>query len=270
MAKANSPRGRRLRLKELPPVRIHKKFQPFQRNAMLAELLTAPGRVQRPGALVVHSGVARHSSSAVVVDPGVAPSRSTKLKSFLSSEVNLGPGWGWSRFSIPAPLQGEVVQWVTLEYPLQWWSFSSFPYGPNESGHYQYVPFGLTWRWMLLPDLTVVPGAPASMQDGARYEFHASQPPGGTTWTAWWVEPSRSVTLTPYGKESDPNALSLLLATEYGGYLHLMFAYQFPWLEITFNGKPYTGGAFIEGGPETLFYSYGVLVPPKADPSPPL
>ncbi len=266
MAKARPRRARRSRPQGPPPVRILKSFQPFQQtDATLKDLLAAAGRARRPGAVVVHSGVAHRSSSPVVVHPGVANRSSSRLRSYLNSELPL-PGWGWWRWEIPAPPPGEVL-WCTLEFASQWWKWSSFYTSTNKSSHYQHVEFGVTWRWMLLPDAYEVPGAPATMQDGARYEFYASKPPGGNYWTAWWVQPSRSVTLTPYGKESDPNALALLLATERNGELRLMFAYQFPWSEVTFNGKQ-ARGYTIDGGPETLFYSYGVAVPraPKVEP----
>jgi hypothetical protein len=79
------------------------------------------------------------------------------------------------------------------------------------------------------------------------------------------VHPSLSVTLTPAGKESDPNALALLLRSEHNGRLNLMFAYQFPWEGITFNG--YRASCFtIDGGPhaDSLYFSMGGVLP-KSD-----
>src|SRR5262249_30307644 len=39
------------------------------------------------------------------------------------------------------------------------------------------------------------------------------------------------------------------------------FAVDFPRHEVTFNGKTPRGGYVIDGGPDTLYYSYAVSVP---------
>lgn len=279
MAKDRSIRARGLRPEGPPPVRILKPLQPFQQpQAAVKDILAAAGLARRPGAVAVHSGLAHRSANSVVVHPGMAhrgagavvvhsapDRRSGRLHSHLNAEPVL-PGWGWWRWDIPAPPPGELL-WCTLEFASQWWKWSSFLTATNDSGYAQHIDFGVTWRWMLLPNAYEVPGAPASMQDGARYEFYASKPVGSRYWTAWWVHPARSVTLTPYGKESDPNALALLLSTERSGELQLMFAYQFPWSEVTINGQE-AHGYTIDGGPDTLFYSYGVAVPRSAEVEP--
>ena len=110
------------------------------------------------------------------------------------------PGWGWDRWWIDAPPPAAEVLWLTLELTSQWWHWDSCISSKNDSDHYKYADFGITWRWMLLPDQYYVPGAPASMQDSGSYEFYASKAPGASSWTAWWVHLARSVTLTPEGK----------------------------------------------------------------------
>lgn len=249
MAKARPTRARRPRPQGPPPVRVHKPFQPLQpTRATLTDLLAAAGRARRPGAVVVCSGIAH---------------RASRPHTYLSSAWP-PPGWGMWLWDIPAPPPGEVL-WFTLEFASQWWRWASFAGPTNNSGYYKHVEFGLAWRWMLVPDPYTIPGYPALMDDSNRYEFYASEPPGGNGFTAWWVHPYRSVTLTPYGKEADPNALATLLATERNGELRLSYAYNFS--DITVNGKE-ARGYTISGGPDTLFYSYAVVVPraPKVEP----
>jgi hypothetical protein len=177
-----------------------------------------------------------------------------------------------SRYAIP-PLdqygsgfrhtQGQVL-WLTLEMPSQWWNYSSFGVQKNNSGHFRYLDFGVTWRWALLPNQYIVPGAPPCLQDEGTYEIYASLAPGARNWEAWWVHPSRGVTLMPSDKDSDPNALALLLRSEQSGRLHLMFAWQ-----ITSN---WTSGGFIGDDPfiepSFLHFSMGVgLLKPVVTPS---
>jgi hypothetical protein len=149
------------------------------------------------------------------------------------------------------------VLWFTLEFASQWWNCQALG-SINNSSHYKYADFSLIWRWMLLPNPYEFPGWEPFMADAAGYEFYASEPPGSNWFTAWWVEPYRSVTLTPSGKlERDP--LAMLLATERNGVLRLWYGYNVS--DITFKGKKWYGPGAIYGGPETLFYSYAVVVP---------
>jgi hypothetical protein len=246
MAKGRSIRERSFGIQTPPPVRIQNRSQPFQTNASLKHLLSAAGRVRQPGGIAIYSGVAQPSAG--------------NLGNKLRSEPL--PGWNWKRWTIGAPPPGSQVLWLTLDLATQWWKYRSNIGATNTSSHYMYVDFGITWRWMLLPDQYYVPGAPASMQDVGTYEFYASLPPGDNTWTAWWVHPSRSVTLTPEGKESDPNALALLLRSERNGRLSLMFADQFPRERVLFNGYQ-AAGYSIAGGPsaDSLHYSMAVVLP---------
>jgi hypothetical protein len=246
MAKGRSKRTRVPELLAPPPVRIIRKARPSQPNATLKTLLAAPGRIRHPGSIAVYSGVAQASANTLLAN---------------ASDVPL-PGWSWERWWIDAPPAGSQVLWLTLELATQWWHWDSCITARNNTGRYKYADFGINWHWMLLPDQYYVPGAPASMGDSGTYEFYASQAPGATTWTAWWVHPSRSVTLTPEGKESDPNALALLLRSEASGRLHFMFASDFPWAQVTFNGVEASCYS-IGGGPRAgdLHYSMGVALP---------
>ena len=246
MAKGPSRRAREPALQAPPPVRIEKQSRPARIDGSLKDLLSAAGRVRQPGGIEIYSGVAQ-----------AAP---RSLHAGLPDSVL--PGWGWERWWIDAPPPGSEVLWLTLELASQWWHWDSCIGPKNDSDHYKYADFGIHWHWMLLPDQYYVPGAPASMQDSASYEFYASKAPGASTWTAWWVYLARGVTLTPQGKESDPNALALLLRTEQNGLLHFMFAYEFPWERVTFNGVEascYT----IDGGPraDSLHYSMAISLP---------
>jgi hypothetical protein len=223
-------------------VRVHKSFPASkQANATLKKLLAAPGRARRPGALTVFSGIAQRSLSNI---------------SYLGSENPLAPGWGGWQWNIPTPPAGEVL-WFTLEFASQWWKWVAYSL-TNNSGHYKYADVALVWRWNLLPNPWEFPGWEPFMADSAGYEFYASEPPGNSAFTAWWVEPYKSVTLMPSGKlERDP--LTLLLATERNGLLRLWYGYNIS--DLTFNGKEWHGAGYIDGGPETLFYSYAVVVP---------
>ena len=246
MAKGRSARKRARDLLVPPAVRIIRQSRPSRPDAALKTLLAAPGRVQQAGGIAISSGVAQAGANALLANPA----------------DQVLPGWSWDRWWIDAPPAGAQVLWLTLELATQWWHWDSCITQKNTSGRYKYADFGITWRWMLLPDQYYVPGTPASMEDGATYEFYASQAPNARNWTAWWVHPSRSVTLTPEGKESDPNALALLLRSEANGRLHFMFATDFPWDRVTFNGVEaacYT----IDGGPRAadLHYSMGMVLP---------
>lgn len=246
MAKGRSARQRIRELHAPPPVRIIRQSRPPQPDATLKALLTAPGRIQQPGSIAIYSGTAQASANALLANASDAPL----------------PGWSWDRWWIDAPPAGSQVLWLTLELATQWWHWDSCITTKNQSGRYKYADFGIKWNWMLLPDQYYVPGAPASMADTATYEFYASLAPNAVTWTAWWVHPSRSVTLTPQGKESDPNALALLLRSEANGRLHFMFATDFPWKQVTFNGVE-AHCYSIDGGPRAadLHYSMGVALP---------
>lgn len=246
MAKGRLTRTRVRELHTPPPVRITWQSRPSPSSAILKTLLAAPGRIQRPGGIAIYSGVAQASANTLLAPP---------------SDVPL-PGWSWERWWIDAPPAGAQVLWLTLELATQWWHWDSSIAAKNKSSRYKYADFGINWHWLLLPDQYYVPGAPASMEDSGTYELYASQAPGAITWTAWWVHPSRSVTLTPEGKESDPNALTLLLRSEASGQLHFMFATDFPWERVTFNGVEASCYA-IDGGPHAsdLHYSMGVAFP---------
>lgn len=239
MVKARSNRTDYKERKSPRAVRIRRQQRSFPDNATLKELLATIGRVQQPGGIAIYSGVAQGGPNSLRADLSTPPL----------------PGWGWMRWTIDAPPAGAQVLWLTLELATQWWRYSSCISSTNKSDRYQYADFGVSWRWMLLPDQYDVPGAPATMQDNNTYEFYASKAPGDNTWNAWWILPARGVTLTPAGKESDPNALSLLLRSEQNGRLGLMFAYQFPWIDASC----YT----IHGGPsaDSLRFSMAVALP---------
>jgi hypothetical protein len=225
-----------------PPVRILKPFQPFDQTNAIKD------GGQPSGAVIVRSGEAQRSS-AVVVHRGVARRSSSRLP---SDDLTYWFGWSWY---VPAPPAGQVL-WFTLGLETQWWEWHAFPGGRNDTSHFLYADFGLTWRWMLLAQQA---GAQLIF-DQNRYEWYASLAPGDNQWKAWWIHPARSVTLTPCDKESDPNPLALLLATESGGELEVRFAGDFPSSGVTVNGKEAHGYA-IQGGPNTLYYSYAVSVP---------
>jgi hypothetical protein len=252
MAKARPTRARHPTLQLPPPVRILKPFQPFDQTNAIKDLLAAAARPS--GEVVVRSGEARRNSSAVVVHRGVARGSSSRLRSF-EDDVSHWFGWSWN---VPAPPAGQVL-WFTLGLWTQWWEWLG-PSGRNNTSHFLYADFGVTWRWMLLAELNGGAQLAQLMFDQNRYELYASLAPGDNLWRASWIHPARSVTLTPYDKESDPNPLALLLSTESGGELVVQFAGDFPSSGVTFNGKE-THLYVIKGGPDTLYYSYAVLVP---------
>lgn len=237
-------------------VRVDKPFTPVQPiGAMVKDSLAVIGRatksLRRPGAVLVQSGIASRGSLV---------------------RRNSDPTFGTGGFyHIPAPPAGEVL-WFTFEFYSQWWSWDA-PGPKNNSSYYKHADFALTWRWHLMTKPTFPPsgGHAIFMWDQNRYEFYASAPPGSGTYTAWWVTPYRGVTLTPYGKESDPNPLALLLGTERDGFLHVWYTFDYP--EGTFMGKDiswWVGSRVNEPAltEPILYYSRAVLVPQAPDVEP--
>jgi hypothetical protein len=230
--------------KSHPNARVRQKFHSAHSPERLVEqslslIARATNRKLNPGAVAVQSGTATRGSP------------------FRSGDPDFITGWA---YHIPAPPKAALeVLWYTFEFYSQWWSWSA-PDQRNKSKYYKHVDFSVTWRWHLITDPRSPPRA-VFMFDQNRYELYASAPPGSDTYTAWWVEPYRGVTLTPYDKESDPNPLSLLLASERDGYLPVYFMPDFP--EITFGGKE-ASSMFVDSpvAPEPiLYYSRAVLVP---------
>ena len=98
------------------------------------------------------------------------------------------------------------------------------------------------------------------MEDGGRYEFYSSVPPGGSGFNASWIVPPKTNTLTADSKETDPNPLQLLLATKVGEGLRLWWRGTVS--DPRVNGQSPYGGWLLTGWPGDIYWSCAV-VPPR-------
>jgi hypothetical protein len=188
----------------------------------------------------------------------------------------LSADWTWLTmiwWELPAVPPGRIL-WYRIELLAQWWKWAGgYSSTPNESSYYQHRELALSWMWTLFTCPVGVPEAPL-MQDSNRYEWYASRAPGEHAYSAWFYCPWRGVTLTPQDKESKPNRLELLFATESpcifeeeGNCLTLCFALGER--DVIFDGKPgYPYAPFAPGiGPKDLWWSCAYI--PYAPKPPP-
>jgi hypothetical protein len=213
-------------------------------SASLTKLLAKSGPY--PGSVVVLSGLARRETDQL---------------------YHRAVGW-WGRiYTIDAPPPGRVL-WFSFFTSWQIWNWNC--YGPyNDSNTQLHVDFGISWRWELIANPFFFPEPlPRFMTDFGRHEFYSSVPPGGSGFDASWILPSRTVTLTPDSKESDPTPLQLLLATNVNGNLRLWWRGTLS--DAVVNGHPpsFGIGGSATGWPGDIYWSCAVELPRVPDVGP--
>jgi len=204
-------------------------------SASLTKLLANSG--QYAGSVVVLSGLARQETQQL---------------------YRRDTGWWQRTYTINAPPPGKVL-WFSFFIPWQVWNWDCWvPY--NNSPTQLRADFGITWHWELIANPFYFPAPLARfMDDVGRYEFYSSVPPGREGFNASWIVPSRTVTLTPDSKESDPTPLQLLLATK--GRWNLLLGWRGSMSNAVVNGQePSIGliGGSPNGWPSDIYWSCAV------------
>jgi hypothetical protein len=171
--------------------------------------------------------------------------------------------WGWGyAFDFPAPPVGHVL-WYQFSVDWCLWEWREF--GPaNNTSTSMRIDFGVSWAWELVANPYYFTDPLPRFVDGSdRYEFSTSISPGSAGWSAGWIAPTRTVTLTPDSKESDPTPLALLLGTKVDGSLRLW--YRGRATEFVVNGRSVPGGGIYGAAPDTIHWAWAVELPRVSD-----
>jgi hypothetical protein len=178
------------------------------------------------------------------------------------------PSWEWGyAFDFPVPPKGRVL-WFQLSVDWFLWEWRE-PGPANHSNKPTRIDFGVSWAWELVanPHYFADP-LPRFVDDSNRYEFYTSVSPGSSGWSAGWIAPTRTVTLTPDSKESDPTPLALLLGTKVDGALRLWYRGRAS--EFVINGTSVPSGWIYGAAPDTIHWSWAVELPRATDATAPV
>ena len=167
-------------------------------------------------------------------------------------------------FNFPAPPVGRVL-WYQFSVDWSLWEWREF-WPVNNTNKSIRIDFGVSWAWELVANPSHFPEPlPRFVQDSDRYEFYTSISPGSAGWSGGWIAPTRTITLTPDSKESDPTPLALLLGTQVDGTLRLWYRGRV-W-DLVVNGKSVPSGWIYGGAPYTIHWAWAVELPRVLDPS---
>ncbi len=196
--------------------------------------------------LSIHSGVAGRSG-------------------FLRSNTD---GLAGFRFDVPAPDPSLTCLWATISFDWQFYDWSSNLL-TNPTDHNIHVNGSLVWIWFLTGHPQIFPNAPEFLTDGALFSFETFVVPGTNGgWDAAWLAPAKSGTFSSVPDKIDDSGsspLSRLLAMDQNGVLRLWFAMDFRNPQVNEAGLSGSHGWTIDGGPDTLYYTYAYSSPRLID-----
>ena len=122
-----------------------------------------------------------------------------------------------------------------------------------------HVNGSLIWIWLLTGHPELFPNAPTFLTAGAQFTFETFVPPGESGWDVGWLAEPRTGTYSSVPDKIDDSGsspLSRLLAMEHNGALILWFAMDFRNPQVNETGLTGSHGWTIDGGPDTLYYTY--------------
>ena len=139
----------------------------------------------------------------------------------------------------------------------------------NPTDHNIHVNGSLVWIWFLTGHPQIFPNAPEFLTDGALFSFETFVVPGTNGgWDAAWLAPAKSGTFSSVPDKIDDSGsspLSRLLAMDQNGVLRLWFAMDFRNPQVNEAGLSGSHGWTIDGGPDTLYYTYAYSSPRLID-----
>jgi hypothetical protein len=184
-------------------------------------------------------------------------------RGFLRNEAEGLAGW---RFDIPPPDRGMPVLWASIWFDWQFYEWSSnLLY--NNLDHNVHMNGSLIWIWLLTGHPEVFPNAPTFLTAGAQFTFETFVPPGESGWDVGWLAEPRIGTYSSVPDKIDDSGsspLSRLLAMEHNGALMLWFAMDFRNPQVSEPGLQGSHGWTINGGADTLYYTYAYGSPRTA------
>ena len=190
-------------------------------------------------------------------------SGSVHRRGFLRNSADGLAGWP---FDVPAPDPHLPILWATMSFDWQFYEWSSnILY--NNSDHNVPVTGSLVWIWFLTGHPEVFPNAPEFLTAGAQFTFETFVAPGAGGWDVGWLAEPRTGTYSSTPDKIDDSGsspLSRLLAVERNGALLLWFAMDFRNITLHENGLQGSHGWVIDGGPDTLYYTYAYGSSPSA------